>query len=331
MKYLSLAVSILVAALLSACGGGGSSSGSSKPAATVSITASNADQVAKSAMTANSSAQTGTTTANTAKAAGMVADGSNPQSAMNFAINRFFETQNLTFPASNTTKAVSGYPKTYNCSTSGTYQVDITDADNSGTFTVGDSAVYTYTDCVAGTVTTKGSFSLKVNSYSSPSVPTSSNPESVSATLTYNNLSVATAKDTVTFNGDMTLSFTYDGTTVSASLSGSSYTVSSVNAGSVTFSNFSFKGSVNATTWTSSVDLTIKVTPTGGTEGTINISTPTAFSGAKGGNPTSGQMKIEGANGTYIIITANADGVHADIEIYDGTTKTTKQLTWDQL
>lgn len=330
MKSFGLIVTTLLLAMLSACGGSGSSSGSSKPAASIAITSSNADQLATSAMTANSSAQTGTTTANSAKSAGLVADGSNPQSAMNFAINRFFEAENLSFPASNTTKTVSGYPKTYSCSTSGTYQVDITDADNSGTFTVGDSVVFTYSSCVASGVTTTGGFSLKLNSYSK-GTPSASDPENVSATLTYNNLSIATSTDTIKFNGDMTLSFTYDGTTVSASLSGSSYTVSSTNAGSVTFSNFSFKGSVNSTTWTSSVDLSIKVTPTGGTEGTLNISTPTTFSGPKGGNPTSGQMKIEGANGSYITITANADGVHADIEIYDGTTKTTKQVTWDKL
>lgn len=341
MKSIKISALLLSLAVIAGCGGSSSSSGGKSPA-TISITTSNADSVSKGAMTSNSSAQTGTNTANATKTASSVSNLDNPYSVASLAIANARIAQTLPFSTTGAGRVVAGFPVKYSCSTGGattattnivTY--DITDADNSGSLTVGDTFTATYTSCVLGAATLNGSQGLKFNSFNAPATPSPSNPETASITLTYSNMTIATSSSIVGFNGDMTLSFTYDGTTLSATMSGTSLTVSSTTAGSVSFSNYNFATTATTTVWTSSVDLSITMMPNGGTSGTINISTPTKFSGAISsgayGNPTSGQMRIDGANGTYITITANSNGTDATVVVYDGTNTTTTTKTWAQL
>jgi hypothetical protein len=343
MKYIYFSISILLATLLAACGGGSSSSssGGGKPPATIAITTANANSVSKGAMTSQSAADTSSTTAtNSLKSAGSIPF---KLGALSIALQNTQLAQALPFPAANTPKAVSGYPKKFDCATdtvttnsNNIYTVNITDADNNGSLSIGDTVSVTYTNCVPSTnanATMNGTSSLTFNSvHAGQSTP--SDPLSLSLTVSYSSLTVAytTPSETDSLNGSMTFSYSWDGTTLTAGMSGPSFTVTDSNVGSVNSSNFSIVETISASIWTYSNDQTITMTPNGGTSGTVNISTPTKFSGPLGGNPTSGQLRIDGANGTYITITANSNGTDATVVVYDGTTTTTNPaVPWSQI
>lgn len=253
--------------------------------------------------------------------------------------------ESLPFPSSSATRTVSGWPLKINCangadvtSTSQTSNIvtyDIVDTDGNGAWSIDDTFSVSYTACTLGTSTIQiiGSTRLKLDAFKS----SSSNPNSGSITLGYSNFSITDTSTgaSIGFNGGMTMAYTYDGNLFSASMTGASFTVTdsliSGGGGSVTFTNFNLISSASATPsiFTYSADMSISMTPTGGTTGTVNISTPVTFSGPVGGNPTSGQMRIDGANGSYITITAGSTTV--TIVVFDGTTTTTTTKPWDQI
>ena len=127
------------------------------------------------------------------------------------------------------------------------------------------------------------------------------------------------------------MAYNYNGTLLTASMTGSSFTASNTLVGSVTYTNFNLTSTATSTTGTFYADMSISMTPAGSTTpGVVNISTPTTFSGPLGGNPTTGQMRIDGANGSYITITANSNNT-VTIVIFDGTTTITRTRTWDTI
>ena len=186
----------------------------------------------------------------------------------------------------------------------------------------------------ASAITFNGSTSLILNSYQSSSTPTPSNPDSGSITLGYNNFTIVDSTPstgvTIGFDGSMTMSYSDNGTLFTASMTGASFTATVTGIGSVTYTNFTMTATATSLTETFYVDMAISMTPTGGSTGTVNISTPTTFSGPVDGNPTSGQMRIDGANGSYMTITVNGSVV--TIVVFNGTDPATSTTTnWDQL
>ena len=247
--------------------------------------------------------------------------------------------------SSGPTRAVAGWPFTLDCSmlpalvqttnTSNIVTYSITDADSSNSITIGDTVNVTYTSChlPSTTVTLNGGTSLTFNAYNNTTSPTPSNPNTGSITLGYSSFTITNSSPVVTigFNGSMTMAYNYNGTLLTASMTGSSFTASNTLVGSVTYTNFNLTSTATSTTGTFYADMSISMTPVGSTTpGIVNISTPTTFSGPLGGNPTTGQMRIDGANGSYITITANSNNT-VTIVIFDGTTTITRTRTWDTI
>lgn len=344
MKRIYLTMLYFGIALLSAgCGGsGGSSAGSTPLASKVSITAGNADTVAKGA---NSSSQTmvkqGTTGAS---ALGVVVESSaaTGQSVLDIALAQLKRVEGITLPAApaGVTGVISNLPITNNCTTTGTVVFDIVDTDNSTTFTVGDVAKLTFNACkepnstATGYTTTNGTMSLTINSASGSG--TSVDPLNESVTMGFTSFTVdeSAPAETLSIDGGMTLAINNDGKIMTASMSGSSFSVTSSNEGAFTLKNFDVNESVTVTTsvYSFSENMTINCALLGGE---ITITTPTAFTGIDPGNPTAGVMRIDGANNSYMTLTAQSDGVHVDIVVNDGTNASqpvlTKTVTWDQL
>jgi hypothetical protein len=79
--------------------------------------------------------------------------------------------------------------------------------------------------------------------------------------------------------------------------------------------------------YTYSLNMSLSLTSVG----IVEIATTTPFGGTGSGNPTTGSMKISGTKGTYVTMTANPDGQHADLSIYDGTNTTNSQVLWTNL
>lgn len=343
MKHVYISALILSISLLAGCGGSSSSSSSStRPAASITITATNADSVAKGAMSSKDTASTGTDSASVIKTSTLIADPAKKFSALSLAMEHLKKAESLRLPSATAARAVTGWPLKIDCATGIEASVGqttnmitygIVDADNSTTLNTGDTFSVTYASCTlpTTTITIDGDTFLTLNSYTPPT--TLNGPSSGSITVGYNSFTITDSATAVTagLDGSMTLGFSFDGTTFTASMSGASFTASHSEVGSVTYTNFAFTSTANATVETFAADLSISMTPTGGTTGTVNISTPVTFSGPIGGNPTSGQMRIDGANGSYITITAKSDGTGVDIVIFDGTNTTLTTRTWDQL
>lgn len=340
MKTKYIGIILLTIAILSGCSGSSSSGSNAKPVASITITSSNADSVAKGAVSSQAVADTGTASANKVKAASLLADSSNKYSALSLALSHLKTAEGLPFPSSSLTRTIQGWPIKLDCATGGlaaqnqttnmvTY--DMLDNDSSQSISIGDTFSVTYAACVlpSTTITINGGTSLTFNAYHKATTASPSDPDNASITLGYNTFTISNGTETDSLNGNMTMSFIYDGSKLSASMTGSSFTASNSIIGSVTYSGFNLTSTATTTTGTFSADMSISMTPTGGTTGTVNISTPTTFSGPVGGNPTSGQMRIDGANGSYITITAGASTV--TIVVYDGTTTSTSTKPWDQI
>lgn len=344
MNAKQLGIILVSIVVLAGCGGSSGSSSTTKPLASITINATNADSVSKGAVSSQSVADSGATSANGIKSASIVGDSSQKYSALSLALSHLKMAESLPL-SSGSTRAVAGWPSTLDCAqlpslvqttnTSNIVTYSITDADNSTTISVGDTINVAYTSCMIPntTVTINGGTSLTFNAYNNTTSPSPSNPNTGSITLGYSSFTVANSGPPVSigFNGSMTMAYTYNGTLLSASMTGSSFTASNSLVGSVTYTNFNLTSTANATEFTFYADMSISMIPTGSaTAGVINVSTPTTFRGPLGGNPTSGQMRIDGAGGSYITITAGASNV--SIIVFDGsTTVVSVTKPWDQI
>jgi hypothetical protein len=248
-------------------------------------------------------------------------------------------------PPSGVAGVIPGYPMgPYNCTTSGSYVLDIQDTDNSGTFTVGDVFTMSFTACKepnpakAGSyITTNGSMSLTINSASGSG--TANSPIVMSVTMSFNNFSTVdtapTTPETITMSGDITLAINDNGTTLTAGMSGTSFSTNSTSDGAFSLKNYNISSSEDIASpfaYSYTVGMTTNCAALGGD---IVISAPTPFTGSGTGNPTAGVMKISGDNNSYITLTANADGQHVLLEVNDGTSATqpvlSKTVTWDAI
>ncbi len=143
-------------------------------------------------------------------------------------------------------------------------------------------------------------------------------------------LQVMTVTDTITSNGDATVSL--DTSTpgfVSAGTSGTSMTTDS-NASSETITNFqssqTVDGNLQNLPFTLSAFGTLETTQL---DGFVSYSTPTEFSGEGIAFPSAGELLVEGANSSARLIAV--DDVNVTIEIDgngDGVTDETINTTW---
>src|SRR3989339_1125899 len=158
MKHVYISALFLSISLLAGCSGSSSSSSSSntKPAASITITATNADSVAKGAMSSKDTAGTSTDSASGLKTSTLIADPAKKLSAMSLAMEHLKKAESLPFPSSVASRAsLAGYPQSYVCTdlslasgqTTNIVTYDFIDTDSSGTFNGGDVFTVSYTDC----------------------------------------------------------------------------------------------------------------------------------------------------------------------------------------
>ncbi len=147
------------------------------------------------------------------------------------------------------------------------------------------------------------------------------------------NLQIMTASDTITSNGDATVSL--DTSTpgfVDAGTSGTSMTTDS-NASSETITNYQSNQTLDANQqnlpFTLSASGTLDTTRL---DGIVSYSTPTEFSGEGIAFPSAGELLVEGTNSSARLIAV--DDVNVTIEIDsngDGVTDETINTTWAAL
>jgi hypothetical protein len=385
MKKIHLAlVSLCTVILAAGCGGGGGGSsgggGGGTPTATVQITKTNASAVAKGGMTTSQTmAKTGSSGAG---AVGVVVQPGAPRkSVMDIALAQLRRVQGMKVPAAPAGVvgvSIAPFPVTFGCgayantstinggtplnSTNGTSTIDLTGNSTNGLFAAGNVATLTYNACVdtnpaavGATITTNGSMSLSITSMSGAGTSASPINESVSMSFTgFSTVDTApTPTDTVTMSGGITLAINDNGTIMTATMSGTSFAMTSTTDGAFTLKNFSIvdkedsptcatnnpaPSTVCAGNYSFSVAMTTNMANTAaGVSGDIVISTPIAFTGTGTGDPTTGKMVISGAGGSSVTLTANAPVAPATtgtvtMGVNDGTNPvTTSTVTWAQI
>lgn len=336
---------------------GGTASPGTTISGKVTISSLNADAVAKGGMTpSQTTAKTGSGGAG-AVVGVVVQPGAPKQSVMDIALAQLRRVESLKLPAASAGVvgvSISPFPITFGCglyagtsnpvipgftttinSSSGTMAIDLVDTNTSGTFDNGDVASITFASCVesnpvAGTTTMNGGFSLTINSQTGGVLNTntgrmegtSGSPLVESVAMSFTGFSIVDTgpnpAETMTMSGGFTLAIVDNGITLSSTMSGASFAMTSSTDGTFTLKgagsgNFAITYTEDSPTAASptgnysfSVTMTTNIAALGGE---VDITTPTAFTGNGSGEPTAGVMLITGANGGTLTLTAQPDGL----------------------
>jgi hypothetical protein len=205
---------------------------------------------------------------------------------------------------------------------------------------------------VPGASTTlSGTMALSINSPSGGivrgTVATAAAPIIESVSMSFVNF---TSEDTipnaasnkVTLSGGMNVAINDDGTTLKALMTGSTFSMSSSLDGAFTMKNFSIDEwqdspalSVATGKYSFAVAMTTNlVNAAAGVNGDVVISTPTRFAGLGVEDPSSGMMRVDGNNGSYLAVTVNSNK-QVTVTANDGTAAIqpvlTKTLTWAEI
>ena len=338
----------LAAVLISACGSDGNDNMQPAPAATVTMSTSNVDLVARSAANAAvSSAEVANV--NPASNGGSASKAVNTRSLQQLLLGL---TREVVFdrvmvkgtPASSSIpKAQGTITKTDNCASGGTVTGVLEDRDDSNSATSGDTLTVTFTQCRPNpTDLINGSVSA---TYSAVQVLPGF--ASATATVTYSQLTASSTEGSFFINGSFTYNLSRLGSVYSAQLSigvngltaavtGASYSDTvTLHAGyTVTATRDPAAlptGSSIPGVGTLTVNGAISATSIGGT---IVISTPVTIKQFDiDPFPREGQLQVRGANNGLLVLTVlSTSTVRVQLDANgDGTFEVNKDVAWVDL
>jgi len=307
--------------LITACGGGGSSySGDPNPTSGFAISGANAQTTSKAAYEAaiqsGDLAELGDSLGLTAASPGSFAKASGGTQVAGFLVDVL---QKIPFG-----------PDEFPCAVSGSVTLS-GDIENPLTLTPGDNFLVVSAACNDGLgEVVDGSLSFTVTDFSGD-VLTGAYRLSMNAIL--DDLQVTTAEDTITSNGDA--SITLDTMTplfVTASVAGTSMTTDS-NTGSETLTNYSTTQTLDIGAIEPLYTLVAMGTlQTTSLSGSVAYSTPLMFESIGQNYPHTGQLLITAASSSARLIAI--DDVNVQIEVDsndDGTVDETINTTWAEL
>ncbi len=217
---------------------------------------------------------------------------------------------------------------TLNCD-AGSISYATSDAKNNGGLDAGDTVSIGFNGCTdtdeeyGSVYTTTGAVTLKINSISA-------DRESMNAAASYTNLVLREDDFTSLINGSMTLEIQTDGDATISMVSGEKINFTDDDATGI-FSNFRLRENFNEKTeaWTESNEATMASTEI---NGGVIIKTITEFQGVGDDYASTGELKIQGANGSFITLKADTGNVNTvSVTIFDGNTTTNKEIKWEDL
>lgn len=328
---------LITASLLVACGGGGgggstASSGSpggapggGSSASPVALSATNASAAAASVEDAVFLA-TGTSGQGAAIPMGVVVSGGS-----NFNLSDFlgaqFETINKVKAGILPTPLGATTVTNVNCSGGGTIGVSLDDIDESGDVSTGDTFAMSFNSCIEDGTTLNGSLSIAslVLTELSPTAYT------YSGAITINGLTFSDGPDVGTMSGTISFSeSSSDSVTITTTLSVNSLTATLASE-TLTISALSATVTENQATgaYTLVSNGTINSSKLGGV---VTFTTPTALKGFGAAYPSSGAIKISGANSSITLTALSSTNARLDIDSNnDGITDSTMNTTWAAL
>jgi hypothetical protein len=324
-------------AVLSACGGGGGGNGGGSTSvvaasAPVTVTAANAPDVAGSTFDATddlSGGGGGVAGVFAASAGGTQSADINVLDAMVAQIRRAPDLSGSS--ASGVGPAAIVQINSEPCD-SGTFSGSFNDADNDQGLSTGDSLSITSNNCSFDGVVMNGSLTVD-NVVVTGGFINDIAPYSFSFRIRTSNYSVTAEGETVTMDGDITLQeSTDDNVTFRTTFSGDGIEI--VTGGdTLILTDFSIDEIENEASgaYTLSINGTISSSSIGGS---VIVTTNIAFTGVGASEPTGGEARCVGANGTSVRLIANADGNTVQLQVDtngDGTADNTIDETWVNL
>ena len=250
--------------------------------------------------------------------------------------------QYLADAKANATLAGAVASKTYSCSVSGTVTLSVTDADNNGVVSAGDSITLSGSSCQDSTGTTNGSYTFAFNSLTGSFGVA---PSSFSVTVTYNALTFTSASGlfSASLNGSLSLSETFTGTNLySDTISTPSLTSSATYSGQTrtrTLSSYSATSTRLPDTTTTagylhSYTVAGTLTSSALSSQSVTFSTPKALvTYGTDAYPTSGSFLVIGANNTQVKLTALTNTqVSQELDANgDGAFETSSTVLWNTI
>jgi hypothetical protein len=333
VKIQSIAIPLLSSLLLAACGGGGGGGGApAAPAARASLDASN--QVV--------AAQEATSTAFLPMLSTQTLVGA--QTADESVLFQVTRQQLGKLPGywrqASTSSTLTGVVQTdtYNCTFGGTTTVSVSDTDNNGMVSAGDSATITGNNCTEAEGTLSGALGLSITSLSGDYESTS---YGAAIALTFNNLTVTNAQFSASLNGSLTLSDSANGlNSRNQTFAASTLTVSATYAGVVRSRSLaSYSATITrvpdaASTYLDRYSASGVVTSSALSSLSVTFATTSDFVTRAGDvYPYTGAMTITGASNSQLSLTAlsnsqltqklDADG--------NGTFESSSTVNWNTL
>jgi hypothetical protein len=236
-------------------------------------------------------------------------------------------------------RLATGVVVTEQCSGGGSVSIDESTA-SSATFTVGDRATFTFTDCKEPNLSTlNGVVNFRIAALSGDFNSTTYN---FGMAATFDNFSFSGAAKRQTIKGDLAVVVSQNGTsTVNTSMSGSSLAITNGVPGASANTYLLTPYTLYSTEANGSTSLSAKYTLSGsstklGGDYTYNVETlqPLIMSSSTG-DPSNGSFIVRGAPATVTVTALDATSVRIDYsEKGDGVVSATKTMTWtafDQL
>lgn len=314
-------LSMLATGVLTACGGGGGDSGSTTPVATLAITSTNQDGVARAATSAAASVGT---------AGGGLTGSSGAAASLSTATRRAALALSSARKSALAAQPLASQSETYQCSYSGSVTLTVNDANNNNAGDAGDSLTFAFNSCKeTANDSASGTLAITLSSYTA-----TANGANFAGTMAFN-LTAADGTRTSAITGSVGVSYS-DLSSTSSSMNltvGSNGLSSSVTAGGVTESITYESGfTISETDTSTGSTLTIA----GGIQssvlaGRIVIATPTAIVQSTGAlYPSSGQLLVTGTSGSALRITVlSATQVQLDLDADgNGSYEATKTVAW---
>jgi hypothetical protein len=224
-------------------------------------------------------------------------------------------------------------PSTYACSIGGTVTETDYDNDNSGDWSVGDSATFNYNKCqdTLGE-TSDGTWSMTI---------TQASASSGSAHLAFSNMSYVTPRHSMTLNGSTDYVLTTPSPTVETyqTTSSGSMTIALSTHTGYTDTVTLLDGFVVYATYDEAVGTTVS-TASGllqsqAAGGVVQVNTPAATPLKEydaDAYPSSGTMQVKGMSSSLLITAVSATDVRLDVDANgDGTFESGSTMLWDDL
>jgi hypothetical protein len=329
MKRHTFFLAIASTLVLSACGGGGSSGAAAGPT-----------PVQTSALTPITEANSGKAAANGYTANTLIGESSSPVSGVLTGVSMGGTGIGAVSPVVKLVKRtfgqggvqlLTGVTLSQACSGGGTIAIDAS-LRNTQAVSNGDTMTITAQNCIEDGNNLNGRMTIAFSDVSGDVMNSWSGAATLDTSLT--NFSIASGSETATLNGDMKIVLKVTSmTTSSVTISGKSLQASEQKAGAtvanLTLGDYSFTGSTNGATTTSSVSFALSGNANSLGQFAYTVKSLQPFVSVGTAMPGSGSLIVNGAASSVTVTALSASSVRLDYSAKgDGVITKSTTLSW---